>query len=311
MQKKVFLTLLFSFFALKVRALEFAEKRAVQIEQLELFQKAYPDVRFHAVWDFCKKDYLVFVHFPSMPECETVEFYWAGGRLLPEDKRDQKEKSSPILYFYPESLVDPAEMTAEQLGRLKENALAESAENALGSPMYFYDYLYDSFERKNLESHIKEIPYLGLSMKIHERIEKNVRNVEKRIFEAAKTSSAVRKFLQELTIDAFFWRVIKGTERKSFHSLGIAIDVLPKNLHGKASYWAWTRDKIGDGWMFLPFSERWFPPREVIDAFEAEGFVWGGKWGIWDNMHFEYRPELVLFNQKYNRTKKRAGEAKK
>ena len=34
-----------------------------------------------------------------------------------------------------------------------------------------------------------------------------------------------------------------------------------------------------------------------IDIFEDEGFIWGGKWMIWDNMHFEYHPELILFNK--------------
>ena len=29
-------------------------------------------------------------------------------------------------------------------------------------------------------------------------------------------------------------------------------------------------------------------------AFEAEGFIWGGKWSEFDLMHFEYRPELIL-----------------
>jgi hypothetical protein len=36
------------------------------------------------------------------------------------------------------------------------------------------------------------------------------------------------------------------------------------------------------------------PPKRVIDIFEKEGFIWGGKWTVWDNMHFEYRPELIL-----------------
>jgi len=35
-------------------------------------------------------------------------------------------------------------------------------------------------------------------------------------------------------------------------------------------------------------------PDIVIDIFEKEGFIWGGKWTVWDNMHFEYRPELIL-----------------
>jgi hypothetical protein len=25
---------------------------------------------------------------------------------------------------------------------------------------------------------------------------------------------------------------------------------------------------------------------------ESAGFIWGGKWLIWDNMHFSYRSEL-------------------
>jgi hypothetical protein len=27
-------------------------------------------------------------------------------------------------------------------------------------------------------------------------------------------------------------------------------------------------------------------------VFEAERFIWGGKWYHYDTMHFEYRPEL-------------------
>ncbi len=32
----------------------------------------------------------------------------------------------------------------------------------------------------------------------------------------------------------------------------------------------------------------------LIDGFESEGFIWGGKWLYSDTMHFEYRPELYL-----------------
>ena len=34
-------------------------------------------------------------------------------------------------------------------------------------------------------------------------------------------------------------------------------------------------------------------PREIVAAFEAQGFIWGGKWYHYDIMHFEYRPELL------------------
>jgi hypothetical protein len=34
-------------------------------------------------------------------------------------------------------------------------------------------------------------------------------------------------------------------------------------------------------------------PQVIVDAFEAEGFIWGGRWYHYDTMHFEYRPELL------------------
>ena len=46
--------------------------------------------------------------------------------------------------------------------------------------------------------------------------------------------------------------------------------------------------------MLIPLKSRWMPPAAVIKAFEDEGFIWGGRWAIWDNMHFEYHPELLI-----------------
>ena len=48
--------------------------------------------------------------------------------------------------------------------------------------------------------------------------------------------------------------------------------------------------------MAIPNSKRWMPPKKFIDIFEKEGFIWGGNWVNFDNMHFEYRPELLYFN---------------
>ena len=115
----------------------------------------------------------------------------------------------------------------------------------------------------------------------------------------AKTDKEVADFVKSISKnEAYYWRVIANTNRKSFHSLGIAIDIRPKSYKGKEVYWSWTKDKDPDGWMLTPLKNRWMPPQAVIDIFEDQGFIWGGKWIIFDNMHFEYHPELIL-NARY------------
>jgi len=73
-------------------------------------------------------------------------------------------------------------------------------------------------------------------------------------------------------------RTVKDTGRRSMHAYGAAIDL---NLKF-SDYWLWEKG----GW-------RNRMPREIVDAFERHGFVWGGRWDHYDTMHFEYRPELL------------------
>ena len=121
-----------------------------------------------------------------------------------------------------------------------------------------------------------------------------MKRVEERIYEAAKTDAAVEEYIKSISKnEGYYWRVIANTNRKSFHSLGIALDIRPRSYKGKEVYWSWAKDKNPDNWMLTPLSWRWMPPQAVIDIFEEEGFIWGGKWAIWDNMHFEYHPELI------------------
>ncbi|MBX7259936.1 MAG: M15 family metallopeptidase [Candidatus Hydrogenedentes bacterium] len=86
----------------------------------------------------------------------------------------------------------------------------------------------------------------------------------------------------------FNWRPIAGTQRLSMHSFGAAIDFdLPGNL---SRYWRWDGKEAGT-----------YPSGvleddalgAVVRAFEKHGFIWGGKWGHYDTVHFEYRPELL------------------
>jgi hypothetical protein len=74
-------------------------------------------------------------------------------------------------------------------------------------------------------------------------------------------------------------RVVKDTGNPSAHGWGIAIDLNTRY----ADYWLWakTRTYVNR----IPF--------EIVELFERHGFIWGGKWGHFDTMHFEYRPELL------------------
>ncbi|MBE6442788.1 MAG: M15 family metallopeptidase [Desulfovibrio desulfuricans] len=79
----------------------------------------------------------------------------------------------------------------------------------------------------------------------------------------------------------FAWRRIAGENRLSPHAFGIAFDISPD----VATYWRWSS--------LRPHPMQKSYPRAIVEAFENEGFIWGGKWHEYDLMHFEYRPEII------------------
>jgi len=85
---------------------------------------------------------------------------------------------------------------------------------------------------------------------------------------------------------SFNWRVIAGTDRLSSHSFGAALD-LNSDLGG---YWRW--DGVAEG-QAGPYANKY--PAALVQSMERYGFIWGGKWHHYDGMHFEYRPELIIY----------------
>ena len=113
-----------------------------------------------------------------------------------------------------------------------------------------------------------------------------VNAVDRRLRAVAAEIATLPKAERQLaakTAGGFVWRTIRGTDRRSVHSHAIAVDVaMPA-----ASFWGW--DKPGpDG------KPAWRNkiPMTIVNAFERQGFIWGGRWHHYDTMHFEYRPEL-------------------
>lgn len=78
-------------------------------------------------------------------------------------------------------------------------------------------------------------------------------------------------------------RSVAGTDQTSMHAWGAAIDLNT----AFSDYWRWSRS----GEDPPPYRNR-MPP-EIVAVFERNGFIWGGRWGHFDTMHFEYRPELL------------------
>lgn len=79
-------------------------------------------------------------------------------------------------------------------------------------------------------------------------------------------------------------RAVAGTERISAHGHGIAIDISVEY----SDYWFWTKPSPDSS-----YSYKNRIPWEIVEIFEKNGFVWGGKWYHYDTMHFEYRPEIL------------------
>ena len=120
------------------------------------------------------------------------------------------------------------------------------------------------------------VKFAGTMVSFHKRAAPALERVSKRM-EALVAGHA--RFFAKLG-GTFVFREIAGPEHLlSAHSWGIAIDLDP----AACEYWR-------NGPQPPVWKNR--VPQSIVDAFEAEGFIWGGRWFHYDSMHFEYRPEL-------------------
>ncbi len=260
---------------------------------LSVFRRAYPDMEFIASYDREENDWLVHV-VKDAPNGRKVEaaLYWCGGRFLPKEKLSSAQEYRRMLYRYSPKVPDPEKFTEDDIRRIKDFSSPENRREGPVDPPFLYNFIYGG-GRAEIEANIERTDFLGFSVNVHKRIVPVLKKVEERINALAQTDE-LKKFKDSLDrIDCYNWRSVRDTENRSFHSLGIALDVLPRGYYQKSIYWGWQRQWDPESWWKTPLSKRWSPPQAVIDSFIAEGFVWGGSWIVWDNMHFEYRPELL------------------
>ncbi len=133
---------------------------------------------------------------------------------------------------------------------------------------------------RDVERSLVSVKIGGKWFAVHKKIREPAMRVAARIDEAMKLDPSLAKFF-ESPGGTFNWRVIAGSDELSMHAWAIAIDLDTK----RASYWRNAPQN--------PLVWKNSYPQAIVDAFEAEGFIWGGRWYHFDTMHFEYRPELL------------------
>jgi len=220
-------------------------------------------------------------------------FYYANARMLPAHLRHRADEFSPIAFYhnYPQRLRPWTPPTPEQIARFS-GIDAERAARRPRAP-YFFDTLYRAHNRAEAYERVKTLRFLGHSVLVHHAILEELSLVEARILAASRTDPEVRAWINNInSVVGWNWRNIGGTQSRSFHSYGVAIDILPRVSHGRAIFWRWA----GPEWWNIPHERRYHPPDVVIEAFQLYGFVWGGKWTFFDTMHFEFRPEVMILN---------------
>jgi hypothetical protein len=228
-------------------------------------------------------------------------FYWAGGRLLPFSLRGEEEKWSIHNFeLYPETVPSPGSYSPQFIESLRNSGGVEARLSRDDQHHGFQAILYGGLTRREVETRITQINFLGKSINVHRDIAESLKRIETAIRRLAERkdgtapgdAAAAAAFISSIgQIGAYNWREIRGSRRLSYHRWGLAVDIQPLDPGNRAVYWLWEQPR-NNNWMLIPPERRWKPPDAVIRAFESEGFIWGGKWQLYDNMHFEYRPEL-------------------
>jgi len=222
-------------------------------------------------------------------------FRWAGGRLLPVDVKDDEAWSPWPFYHYPAELppvrpLDPDEKRALDAELARRDAAPDRRDPA------FFDQLFNSPDYETAWDRMKTILFFGYEVVVNPDILEELAAVERDIKAQARTNKAIADWIASIGhVDGFVWRSIAGTDSRSMHSYGMAIDIVPARSQGRSWYWLDAR-KLGLPWYELPRSQRIQVPPEVVKAFERRGFAWGGKWFFWDLVHFEYRPDILILN---------------
>jgi len=212
----------------------------------------------------------------------TRPIHFLDGRMLEEGRLDRVKDCDSIFYSYSlEPLTEPP-------------PLAEEASTSCT------DVLESLWGRTETEIRMngQSTTFLGHRLFVNSLLVDALAAVERDMLEAATDDGSVNDWIDEINITySFIDREIAGSLTRSYHAFGLAVDFEPNSYQGLQAYWRWSRVFNREEWHLIPLEQRWSPPQAVVEIFERHGFVWGGKWPRFDVVHFEYRPEILLYNR--------------
>jgi hypothetical protein len=225
-------------------------------------------------------------------------FFWAHGRILPDAERANWDTYARFRFYnYPIGDLPPLPKLDEETTARLRKALEESRIRPPRRSEAFLQQLWGAGSRVATRRHITSVDFLGFPVQVHDRIAGSLAAAAQEIQAAGRKDPQVAAFLRTLwKVDGFNYRDVAGTLSRSYHSYGLAVDLIPRSYGGKAAYWRWALN-ANDAWWTIPYDRRWIMPPAVVAAFEHQGFVWGGKWLFFDQMHFEYRPEIFFLSR--------------
>ena len=222
-------------------------------ENVQKIMKAYPD--FHITF---RDNQLVF------PDGTTIIFDDGKEKSFVE-KLDDCDVEDMFSMTYDRTATTPAYLSDCGRGRSEQ----------------LYKKMYGNSEaevRKNLV----KVEWFGQKLPFTK-----VNGADKQLEKVAADLQKMPEMKKYLTnASSFYWRKVRGANRQSAHSYGIAIDINTSYT----TYWLWSNPKSSETDK-IKYENR--IPLEIVDVFEKHGFIWGGRWYHYDTMHFEYRPELL------------------
>jgi hypothetical protein len=228
-----------------------------------------------------------------MLRVDETWFAWADGRLLVETERHRAAEFVGLSFYrYPLELPPLAPVDDETAARLRDR-VRENEANPPRRDDAFLGLLLRARDRAETERRITRTEIAGFTVYVHEDTAPALALVSAELRALKASDPEVAAFLRGLVeMNGYNYRFVDGTRTRSYHSYGLAVDLIPRGYGGRHPYWRWAMTKEPDWWA-VPYERRWMPPPALVEAFERHGFVWGGKWLFFDTMHFEYRPEVL------------------